>query len=86
MLLSLSQCSYVDSSFKNCNTFNKIRNQVMFLTPCERDLYSTSMLNKAIIGWNLLVWKVTLYQNMANMITPMIGSVVVNIIHDYMTT
>ncbi len=58
----------------------------MFLTPFERDLYSTSMLNKATIGWNLFVWKVTLCQNMANMTTPMIGFVVVNIIHDYMTT
>jgi hypothetical protein len=58
----------------------------MFLTPFERDLYSTSMLNKITIGWNLLVWKVTLHQNMTNMTTPMIGFVVVDIIHDYMTT
>lgn len=55
ILFSLLQCNYVGSSSKNCSSFNKVWNQVMFLAPLERDLYSNLMLDKTIVGWHLFV-------------------------------
>ncbi len=42
-------------------------------------------IDKKFLFFNLYCVISTLSQNMANMITPMIGFVVINVIHDYVT-
>jgi hypothetical protein len=55
MLFWLSQCNCVRLSFKSWSSSNKVQNQEISLAPSKNDLYSTSILHKANVGWSLLV-------------------------------
>jgi hypothetical protein len=55
LLFWLSQCNCVRLSLKSWSSSNKVQNQEISLAPSKNDLYSTSILHKANVGWSLLV-------------------------------